>query len=917
MEIVKYEREPSDIKDFTCLPFYQILNNCPNRGYEWELIPSEISSDQLRQEVANCYMVSALESISHKPFLLNYIFQEDLNKFSSSQSKFTLTLRNENNKNPEHHIVLNKFPVKNNVLLFMKPKTNEAYAIIFEKVWAVIRGGYKKLEYGRCEEVFNKVLGTSSTTIMNKNMKQFDLDPKKYKEYKGSSSSRSLEDINKQIKNVQESDAKWINNFQNYSYNESKSNKVFESIKEAEKTEGAIMTVSINMGNGGHAYSILGTCSKKNNKTGKVQDFVILKNPWRAGDDIMEKINMPKIEEQINGLDEIKEINKNHYNTGVFYMPREYFEGWFRDLTICKPDYQKFFPKVYESLNLHRAISEFYNIDPNNIFFESNQGSEVVKTDIKSKENLDCLKKIIQISNSQFAFVYDKQELKDIWSTKNIDSKSSNYYSFFQDKNSSTLQLKTINEISENDFNQGKIYSFSISNWYRNNSKYSIFILKQINSFKEIKLKNIRDYSYNYYNNNLMDQMKFDLKRMEKYDKIIKEYIKEKFLFLYSGTSQTFQTGWSNLSPGIILEGNEQSKGHTHCHFLGKSQSNLFDFIGKVLPCSSKYYENDVYKYTCNEYFLFTKTVVFYDITYEIDGIKKSCVKPQYDVYNLEKEKFRFTSYIKSQKIDNFDYFKNTEINIYINIINILLYYENICFKYIPIKNNCNDIFEKIKDGIILCRLINKIKKGIIDESSINKNENMTIMQKMHNLDLAISASKNIGLKSDDITSEILINTSYKLTIINYIGEICKSLILYNIDLKYKTELRPLLNKNEKISSLIKLSQEDIFKWFNYQLEEAKCEYFKEENMLESIKKKNSEELNKLKESINDLEKKKNEREKQHKNQIRQLKKDSKENIEKLKSLFEKEKGDLIKEYEKKLKEQEKKNSYDSLNLNY
>lgn len=359
--------------------------------------------------------------------------------------------------------------------------------------------------------------------------------------------------------------------------------------------------------------------------------------------------------------------------------------------------------------------------------------------------------------------------------------------------------------------------------------------MKQIYSFEEIKFKNIQDYSYYYYNNILMNQMKNDLKRMEKYDKIIKEYLKEKYLFVYSGKSTKFLTGWANLSPGIILDGNEESNGHVHCHFLGKGQKNLFDFIGKVLPCSCTYLEDGKYKYKCEEYFLFTKRVTFYDTTYEIDGVEKKCVKPQYDVYDLEKEKIRFTSYIKSQKIDDYDYFKNTEINVYIKIINKFLYYEKICSKYIPIKDNCNDIFEKIKDGIILCLLINKIKKGIIDEREINKNENMTIMQKMHNLALAISASKNISLKSDDISSEILINNSDKLKIINYIGEICKSMFLYNIYLKYKPELRPLLNKNEKISSLIKLSPEIILKWFNYPLKKQNMNILKKKICLNQL----------------------------------------------------------------------------------
>ncbi len=46
----------------------------------------------------------------------------------------------------------------------MKPLEKESYAIILEKAWATIYGGY---EYN----VLNKILGTSCRLIYNKNMK--------------------------------------------------------------------------------------------------------------------------------------------------------------------------------------------------------------------------------------------------------------------------------------------------------------------------------------------------------------------------------------------------------------------------------------------------------------------------------------------------------------------------------------------------------------------------------------------------------------------------------------------------------------------------------------------------------------------------------------------------------------------------
>ena len=63
-----------------------ILNNCSPNKNEWELIPKEIALNQLKQEVGNCYMVSALEAISHIPYLLTYIFGiTEKNTFTSYQ----------------------------------------------------------------------------------------------------------------------------------------------------------------------------------------------------------------------------------------------------------------------------------------------------------------------------------------------------------------------------------------------------------------------------------------------------------------------------------------------------------------------------------------------------------------------------------------------------------------------------------------------------------------------------------------------------------------------------------------------------------------------------------------------------------------------------------------------------------------
>ena len=131
-----FEKEPDDIKNYTCYPLFKIKNKCNPRGNEWALIPEKVAPNQLKQETRNCYMVSALESMSQVPFLFTYIFEDN---FSSYQYKFKLTF-----KRKEIYIVLNNFPVEEGELKFMKPLDNEAYAIIFEKGWDSKRGGYNK-----------------------------------------------------------------------------------------------------------------------------------------------------------------------------------------------------------------------------------------------------------------------------------------------------------------------------------------------------------------------------------------------------------------------------------------------------------------------------------------------------------------------------------------------------------------------------------------------------------------------------------------------------------------------------------------------------------------------------------------------------------------------------------------------------
>lgn len=79
---------------------------------------------------------------------------------------------------------------------------------------------------------------------------------------------------------------------------------------------------------------------------------------------------------------------------------------------------------------------------------------------------------------------------------------------------------------------------------------------------------------------------------------------------------------------------------------------------------------------------------------------------------------------VRLSKVDNnmqFQTFSEEERTAYVKVINSALADDPVCKKYLPIDPDSNEIFDRIKDGVLLCKLINKAQEGTIDERVINK----------------------------------------------------------------------------------------------------------------------------------------------------------------------------------------------------
>ena len=185
-------------------------------------------------------------------------------------------------------------------------------------------------------------------------------------------------------------------------------------------------------------------------------------------------------------------------------------------------------------------------------------------------------------------------------------------------------------------------------------------------------------------------------------------------------------------------------------------------------------------------------------------------------------------SMVRLSKADNsmqFQTFAEEERSAYVRVINSALAEDPVCKKYLPIEPDSNEIFDRLKDGVILCKLINKAQDGTIDERVINKKENMNIFQQVENLNLAISAAKSIGLNCIGLSYDSIMDGKNFIMVLGLMWQVVKLVVMRNIQLKQHPELIRLLNQGEQLSDLLKLSPEQLLlRWFNYHLKAANYE---------------------------------------------------------------------------------------------
>ncbi|CAG2161498.1 unnamed protein product [Oppiella nova] len=138
----------------------------------------------------------------------------------------------------------------------------------------------------------------------------------------------------------------------------------------------------------------------------------------------------------------------------------------------------------------------------------------------------------------------------------------------------------------------------------------------------------------------------------------------------------------------------------------------------------------------------------------------------------------------------------------------------------LPIDSDGRELYDKVKDGILLCKIINHSCPDTIDERTINK-KNLTVYTKHENLTLALNSSQAIGCNIINIDAHDLTKGKPHL-VLGLLWQIIRIGLFNQITLEHCPGLVQLVGDGEELSELLRLSPENILiRWVNYHLEKS------------------------------------------------------------------------------------------------
>lgn len=181
----------------------------------------------------------------------------------------------------------------------------------------------------------------------------------------------------------------------------------------------------------------------------------------------------------------------------------------------------------------------------------------------------------------------------------------------------------------------------------------------------------------------------------------------------------------------------------------------------------------------------------------------------------------RSTTFLKSSSTTLLHTISETERASYVAHINNYLKDDKFLKNYLPLDPSNNSLFDLVKDGVLLCKLINVAVPGTVDERAINTKRKLNPWERNENHTLCLNSAKAIGCTVVNIGTQDLIEARPHL-VLGLISQIIKIQLLADLNLKKTPQLVELVTDNKEVEELMSLAPEKLLlKWMNFHLSKA------------------------------------------------------------------------------------------------
>ncbi|BAF09188.1 fimbrin-5 [Oryza sativa Japonica Group] len=180
-------------------------------------------------------------------------------------------------------------------------------------------------------------------------------------------------------------------------------------------------------------------------------------------------------------------------------------------------------------------------------------------------------------------------------------------------------------------------------------------------------------------------------------------------------------------------------------------------------------------------------------------------------------------SFLKASTTTLLHVINESEKTSYVNHINNFLGEDSFLKNFLPLDPSTNDIFNLVRDGVLLCKLINVAVPGTIDERAINTKKDPNPWERNENHTLCLNSAKAIGCTVVNIGTQDLIEARPHL-VLGLLSQIIKIQLLADLNLKKTPQLAELVadDNSKEAEELVTLAPDKmLLKWMNFHLKKA------------------------------------------------------------------------------------------------